>query len=118
MFEKLDSGGLYVIEDVTQFSIKKNPDKISLQQLPIHGEDFTSPLSLSSEFYKDSEHFKVGPYVQYTTSSMLAKYCFTREIHSPFMYPWEVDYLNEHISYVNIHPSKIFNLNICFIGKK
>tara|TARA_A100000164_G_scaffold371998_1_gene400543 strand:+ start:541 stop:1287 length:747 start_codon:yes stop_codon:yes gene_type:complete len=118
LFQHLAPGGLYVIEDLTQFSISKSSRKLTLAQLPIYGDKDVSPMIFSSAFFSNNENFQIDPYAKFTTSTMLLNYCLTKKIESQFMYPWEVEYLNQQISFINIHPSKIFNLNICFIGKK
>jgi hypothetical protein len=112
LFKYLEPGGIYVIEDIVQFNLKKNQDaQIIASRAEFHGDEEGIPLNFSSIACKIEALYC-------TTLSMLMRYCINGRISSPFINEQDSKYLEENIDFCNIHPSNIFNMQIAFIRKK
>ena len=112
IFKYLAPGGIYVIEDIVQFNLKRNLEaQLLVSRAEFHDNKEGIPLGFTS-FNRSMEE------LQWTTISMLMDFCINKKINSPFMSPDEASYLEDHIDFCNIHPSKIFNMHIAFLRKK
>ncbi len=110
-FKYLAPGGFYVIEDIVQYQLSENQNLISVMPASFHGYAGTIPLAYTSMAHQ-FEHLK------FTTLSVFLKYCSAGIIDSPFISKEDSRYIEQNISFCNIHKSNIFNLSIVFIRKK
>jgi hypothetical protein len=112
LFKFLAPGGIYVIEDIVQFNLRRNLEaQLVVSRAEFHDNTEAVPLGFSS-FSRVDEALKC------TSMFMLMDFCFNGKIRSPFITPDEAQYLEAHIDFCNIHPSKIFNMHIAFLRKK
>lgn len=112
IFRYLSPGGIYVIEDIVEFNLSRNLEsQLFASRAEFHDHADGVPMSFTSSSGKLDA-------LSCTTTHMLMNYCINGRIKSPFITPDDASYLEEQIDFCNIHPSKVFNMNIAFLRKK
>jgi len=112
LFKFLAPGGIYVIEDIVQFNLKRNfESQLVVSRAEFHDNLDGIPLGFTS-------FTRTNTALQYTTMSFLMDFCVNGKIRSEFINLEDSNYLESQIDFCNIHPSNIFNMHIAFLRKK
>ena len=112
LFKFLAPGGIYVIEDIVQFNLKRNLEaQLVVSRAEFHENLDGIPLGFTS-------FSRINETLQYTTISFLVDFCANGKIKSQFISHDDAQYLESNIDFCNIHPSNIFNMHIAFLRKK
>lgn len=111
LFRNLSPGGIYVIEDIVQFDLRRTDKKLVSDVAKFFTDDSAVPMDFTSNTSKDIFQYN-------TTLAVLMRYCISGQIHSDFINPDDSKYLADNIELCNIHRSEINNLHIAFISKK
>jgi len=111
LFKHLLPGGIYVVEDIVQFNLKRNKSALVSSFAEIYSDESATPMVFTSNTRKDS-------ILNNTTLSMLMRYCLSGLIKTCFINPDDSKYLEDNIDFCNIHRSNMNNLHIAFIAKK
>ena len=110
LFNYLQPGGLYVIEDIAHFELKKE-SRNEIEPAKRYPDLNNLPVVFTSINTFDRYLFN-------STLTVLMRYCVSLKIDSFFSTSDQRQYLEENIEFCNIHRSNIFDKYIAFIQKK